>query len=70
MDDAAMDSLANAVSRLPFSVIRGKIYGDVSLKDSLYWGSGWLWDDTPDAFQPYLSPLMLDKGVEIGRAHV
>lgn len=63
LDDAAMDSLANAVSRLPFSVIRGKIYGDVSLKDSLYWGSGWLWDDTPDAFQPYLSPLMLDKGV-------
>ena len=63
LDDVAMDSLANAVARLPFSVIRGKIYGDVSLKDSLYWGSGWLWDDTPDAFQPYLSPLMLNKGV-------
>ena len=26
--------------------------------------SGWLWDDTPHFFlQPYLSPLMLDKGV-------
>ena len=25
--------------------------------------SGWLWDDTPYSFQPYLSPLMLDKGV-------
>ena len=39
------------------------IPGDVSMKDSLYWGSGWLWDDTPHSFQPYLSPLMLDKGV-------
>lgn len=61
--DEALDSLANAVSRFPFSVIHGKVYGDVSMKDSLYWGSGWLWDDTPFSFQPYLSPLMLSKGV-------
>ena len=62
-DDAALDSLVEAVARLPFSVVQGRIYGDVSLKDSLYWGSGWAWDDTPNAYQPYLSPLMLNKGV-------
>ena len=62
-DDNALDSLVNAVLRFPFSVIQGNIYGDVSMKDSLYWGSGWLWDDTPASFQPYLSPLMLNKGV-------
>lgn len=62
-DDAALDSLVSAVARLPFSVIQGNVYGDVSLKDSLYWGSGWAWDDTPAAYQPYLSPLMLEKGV-------
>lgn len=61
--EEALDSLVGAVARLPFSVLQGKVYGDVSAKDSLYWGSGWLWDDTPDAFQPYLSPLMLEKGV-------
>lgn len=62
-DGEALDSLVSTVARFPFSVIRGTVYGDVSLKDSLYWGSGWLWDDTPYSFQPYLSPLMLDKGV-------
>lgn len=62
-DGYALDSLVNAVSRFPFSVIQGNVYGDVSMKDSLYWGSGWLWDDTPASFQPYLSPLMLNKGV-------
>lgn len=62
-NDEALDSLVNAVSRFPFSVIQGKVYGDVSMKDSLYWGSGWLWDDTPASYQPYLSPLMLNKGV-------
>ena len=57
-DDEALDSLVGSVARLPFSVVQGRIYGDVSMKDSLYWGSGWLWDDTPHSFQPYLSPLM------------
>ena len=51
-DDEALDSLVGSVARLPFSVVQGRIYG-----------SGWLWDDTPHSFQPYLSPLMLDKGV-------
>lgn len=62
-NDEALDSLVSAVSRFPFSVVQGKVYGDISMKDSLYWGSGWLWDDTPASYQPYLSPLMLNKGV-------
>lgn len=62
-DDVALDSLINTVTRFPFSVIAGKVYGDVSMKDSIYWGSGWAWDDTPASYQPYLSPLMLNKGV-------
>lgn len=61
--DEDLDSLVAATARAPFSVITGHVYGDVSMKDSLYWGSGWLWDDNPASYQPYLSPLMLDKGV-------
>lgn len=61
-DSAAMDSLIEQVITFPFSGINGRIYGDVSMKDSLYWGSGWAWDDNPEAYQPYLSPLMFCKG--------
>ncbi|NCC10733.1 MAG: D-alanyl-D-alanine carboxypeptidase/D-alanyl-D-alanine-endopeptidase [Bacteroidia bacterium] len=61
-DDTAMRSLVNQLLRLKCQVIAGSIYADVSVKDSLYWGNGWAWDDTPAAYQPYLSPLMFSKG--------
>ena len=62
-DEEDMDALVSAVAALPVKKIEGRILGDVSMKDSLYFGSGWLWDDNPAAYQPYLSPLMLNKGV-------
>ena len=34
----SMDSLIEEVITFPFSVINGQVYGDVSMKDSLYWG--------------------------------
>ena len=55
----SMDSLIEEVITFPFSVINGQVYGDVSMKDSLYWGSGWAWDDTPAGYQPYLSTDVL-----------
>ena len=57
-DSQAMDSLVKKIISYPFSVINGQVYGDISMKDSLYWGHGWAWDDTPAGYQPYLSPLM------------
>ena len=61
-DSLMMDSLIEEVITFPFSVINGQVYGDVSMKDSHYWGHGWAWDDTPEAYQPYMSPLMFCKG--------
>lgn len=61
--DSAMNALVEEVAAFPFSVLNGQVVGDVSMKDSLYWGSGWAWDDTPYSYQPYLSPLMYNKGI-------
>lgn len=41
--------------------ITGNIYGDVSKMDSLYWGEGWMWDDDPGGFSPYLTPLCINR---------
>ena len=47
-------------------MINGNIYGDVSFKDSLYWGKGWMWDDDPSSDAPYLSALNInDNCVEV-----
>lgn len=42
--------------------INGKLYADISIMDSTYWGPGWCWDDAPSSFQPYISPLMVHEG--------
>ena len=42
--------------------INGRVYADVSQMDSVHWGSGWCWDDSPSSFQPYISPLMVHEG--------
>lgn len=62
-DTDDLEELIGGLTRRGIRVVDGRIVGDVSMKDSLYWGSGWLWDDAPAAYQPYLSPLMLNKGV-------
>lgn len=40
--------------------ITGNIFGDISFKDSLYWGKGWMWDDDPSSDAPRLSALNLN----------
>jgi D-alanyl-D-alanine carboxypeptidase/D-alanyl-D-alanine-endopeptidase (penicillin-binding protein 4) len=60
--DSDLDGLASYIQSMGISGIRGKVYGDVSYKDSLYWGSGWCWDDAPSTYEPYLSPLLFNRG--------
>ena len=57
-----MESMVEAISNMGIHGVKGRLIGDVSMMDSVYWGPGWAWDDTPDTFQPYLSPLMLNRG--------
>lgn len=59
-------TFVDTIKSLNISVINGNIYGDVSFKDSLYWGKGWMWDDNPSSDAPYLSALNInDNCVEV-----
>ncbi|MBK7630316.1 MAG: D-alanyl-D-alanine carboxypeptidase/D-alanyl-D-alanine-endopeptidase [Ignavibacteriales bacterium] len=56
----------DTLKSLGISTIAGNLYGDISFKDSLYWGKGWMWDDDPSSDAPYLSALNLnDNCVEV-----
>ncbi len=57
-----LDSLVEAVVQSGIRYIADTLVADVSMMDSVYWGPGWSWDDAPYSFQPYLSPLMLNRG--------
>ena len=60
--DEDLDSLVDAVYQSGIRFIADTLVADVSMMDSIYWGPGWSWDDVPYSFQPYLSPLMLNRG--------
>ncbi len=40
--------------------IEGNIIGDISFKDRLFWGKGWMWDDDPSSDAARLSALNLN----------
>lgn len=59
---ADLRELAQHISSLGIKAINGKIYGDTSMKSSELYGNGWCWDDVPTNNQPYLCPLMIERG--------
>lgn len=58
----AVDDMVKMASSVPRGCVVDTLFADCSFMDSLYWGSGWIWDDNPYGFQPYLSPLMVCGG--------
>ncbi len=52
-----VDSLASVIKAMGIHAITGKLYGDVSKFDTLFWGNGWMWDDDPSTDAPYLTSL-------------
>ena len=61
-----LDSIIQSVKSLGIKIVTGNLYADISIKDSLYWGKGWMWDDNPDPGAPYLSSLNInDNSIEV-----
>ncbi len=56
-----LDSLVRVINKRGLKEITGNIFADVSWKDSLFWGNGWMWDDDPSTDAPYLSALNINK---------
>lgn len=62
--DFTSDSLSSFISAIKergIKKISGRLLGDISFKDSLFWGSGWMWDDDPSTDAPYLSALNINS---------
>lgn len=55
-----LEVLTKSVKDLGIKKITGNIYGDITMTDSLFWGSGWMWDDDPSTDAPYLSSLNIN----------
>ncbi|MEJ2195315.1 MAG: D-alanyl-D-alanine carboxypeptidase/D-alanyl-D-alanine-endopeptidase [Ignavibacteriaceae bacterium] len=61
-----LDSLVHVVKSLGIKIITKNIYADISIKDSLYWGKGWMWDDESDPLAAHLSALNInDNSIEV-----
>ncbi|MDP4115132.1 MAG: D-alanyl-D-alanine carboxypeptidase/D-alanyl-D-alanine-endopeptidase [Bacteroidota bacterium] len=61
-----LDSLVAFLTQSGIKRITGKIYGDISAKDSVFWGKGWMWDDDPSTDAPYLAALNInDNAVSV-----
>ncbi|MFA7419384.1 MAG: D-alanyl-D-alanine carboxypeptidase/D-alanyl-D-alanine-endopeptidase [Melioribacteraceae bacterium] len=58
---ANLDSLTRELKKFGIKKINGNLYADVSSMDSLFWGEGWMWNDDPATYIPYLSPLTINK---------
>ncbi len=54
---ADMNAFAEAVKDMGIRQINGRLIGNIAMKDTLKWGSGWCWDDD----MPPLTPLLYER---------
>lgn len=59
LDD--LQNFSDKLNLLGIKRIEGDIIADCSIKDSVYWGSGWQWDDEPSFDTPHLSALNINS---------
>lgn len=62
LNEHELRSMVSDLKKAGVKKINGTLYADVSIMDTMYWATGWCWDDAPASFQPYISPLMVHQG--------
>ena len=60
---AQLDSLVLMLKQSGIKTIKGNFIFDLSLKDTIEWGSGWMWDDSPYGYTPKLSALNIESNI-------
>lgn len=58
-----LDTFVTVIKKAGIKKIKGNLYTDISKSDSLYFGNGWIWNDEPDSYMPYLSQLAINKNM-------
>mgnify|MGYP001181998087 CR=1 FL=1 len=61
LDD--LKNFSNRITMLGIKKIEGNLIADCSIKDSVYWGSGWQWDDEPSPDAPHLNALNINSNL-------
>lgn len=61
--DSLLNQMVAALKEKGIKQIKGRLIGDVSMLDSIYWGNGWMWDDDPSFDAPYISALTINDNV-------
>lgn len=56
-----LDSLVKYLTIKNIKRIKGNLVGDVSYFDDNYWGKGWMWDDEPEPFAAFITPLTINE---------
>lgn len=58
-----IEELTQSICDSGIRTINGSIFGDASMTGKELYGYGWCWDDVPCKSMPYLSPLMVERGM-------
>jgi serine-type D-Ala-D-Ala carboxypeptidase/endopeptidase (penicillin-binding protein 4) len=58
-----LKSIVEAIEMFGIRSVRGNILIDDSFFDDENWPTGWMWDDEPYSFAPFVSPLSINQNV-------
>lgn len=58
---ADLDSIITLIKKFGINEIDGNIIGDVTYFDDVYWGAGWMWDDEPEYYEAFITPLTINS---------